>query len=612
MKPILFSETSTVFTSNGIGRLSDALSCMVTEERNGQYELTMKYPVTGKHYSDIAIRSIIAVKPSASGSIQGFRVYKISKPTNGKVEVCAQHISYDLSKNVSMPFSISSSSSACAQTLAALKSNAVESCPFTFWTDVNTVSSYKQSAPASIRQRLGGVEGSVLDQFHGEYEWDNWTVKFHKNRGADNGVTLRYGKNITDITQEENISNTIVGVVPYWSDLEGTDTVVLPERAVYSQYADRYSQKLIATLDMSNDFKDKPTVSALRDAARAYINQEGIGIPKVSIDVSFVALWQTEEYKEIAPLQQVNLCDTVSIDFEPLGITNVTSKVVQTVYDVLAERYEKITLGSIRSNLATTINDQTTNAVASVSQKFGQVGNAINNATAWLTSADGYVIAVKDNDGTWKELIFADDKDPEDWVNVLRINENGIGFSSDGGQHYTQAWTLDGKLVIGGTDVPSITVQDSNGNIIFKADATAMVWNATNSSMDSTGKIVAKNATIKGIIETSPDSSTGHYVKIYEKGIEFIDSTEQVSDSYIKHNGNALNIYTQDYLTLGSSEEISFETYSIWIGCESLFIGHDAHSFKTGLTDDITITDQNGTDVTMEFTNGILTDVNYS
>ena len=75
-------------------------------------------------------------------------------------------------------------------------------------------------------------------------------------------------------------------------------------------------------------------------------------------------------------------------------------------------------------------------------------------------------------------------------MNVLRVNENGIGFSRNGvNGPYTQAWTLDGRLVIGGTNVPSITVYDSNSNIIFQADASAMIWNADNSSMDSDGVI---------------------------------------------------------------------------------------------------------------------------
>ena len=450
MKPILFSENSTTFTTNGIGRLSDAISCVVTEERNGQYELEMEYPIDGQHFGEIGIRSIIGAVPCDGGSIQAFRVYKMTKPISGRVKIYAQHISYDLSKNTSMPFSITSSPSACAQALAGLKSHAVETCPFSFWTDVTTSGSYSQSAPASIKSRLGGVEGSILDQFGGEYEWDNFTVKLHRQRGSLaelNGLTLRYGKNITDITQEENIASTATGAVPYWQDYEG-DLVTLPEQAVYSQYASRYSQHLTVPLDLSEKFDDKPTVEALRAAANVVVNASEFGLPKVSIEVSFVALWQTEEYKDIAPLQRVKLCDEVTVSFEKLGV-NVTAKVVKTVYDVLAERYQSIQIGSVRSNLAMTLTDQNAQTLRQIEAQAVSVETAINNATKWLTTAGGYVIAIRNADGSWKELIFSNMTDPYDAsAKLLRVNNNGIGFSTHGMQGpFTNAWTIDGHLV---------------------------------------------------------------------------------------------------------------------------------------------------------------------
>lgn len=450
MNPILFSENSTTFTTNGIGRLSSAISCECVEERNGQYEVELTYPIDGQHYSDIGIRKIIVVIPSDGATLQAFRIYKISKPINGKVVINARHISYDLSKNTSMPFSITSSPSACSQALAGLKSHAVETCPFSFWTDVTTAGSYSQSAPASIKSRLGGVEGSILDQFGGEYEWDNFTVKLHRQRGSLaelNGLTLRYGKNITDITQEENIASTATGAVPYWQDYEG-DLVTLPEQAVYSQYASRYSQHLTVPLDLSEKFDDKPTVEALRAAANVVVNASEFGLPKVSIEVSFVALWQTEEYKDIAPLQRVKLCDEVTVSFEKLGV-DVTAKVVKTVYDVLAERYQSIQIGSVRSNLAMTLTDQNAQTLRQIEAQAVSVETAINNATKWLTTAGGYVIAIRNADGSWKELIFSNMTDPYNAsAKLLRVNNNGIGFSTHGmAGPFTNAWTIDGHLV---------------------------------------------------------------------------------------------------------------------------------------------------------------------
>ena len=523
MIPVLFSENSQIFTTTGIGGLSDAMSCICTEERNGQYELELVYPVTGKRFSDIAINTIIAVIPFDGGTRQGFRVYSISKPISGQVTINARHISYQLTNIPCMPFSVTASSTACNETLQKLKRNAVESCPFTFWTDVVTGASYEQKTPASIRSRLGGIDGSVLDQFGGEYEWDNWTVKFHKQRGADNGVTLRYGKNITDIKQEENIASTVTGVVPFWIDMEGENLVTISEKAVYSQYAENYPYHLTVPYDLSGSYQEKPTEAAIRSAARAYVNKTGLGIPKVSIEVSFIALWQTEEYKDIAPLQRVKLCDTVTIEFEKLGIS-AKAKVVKTEYDVLAERYRSIQIGNVRSSLAETLNDQNTQTFRTIDGKTMQLQGLIDNATAWMTSSAGYVVAIRREDGSWGELLFLDTPDVDAAVNVLRINENGIGFSTNGvNGPYNQAWTLDGNLLIGGTGAPSLTVYDKNQNIIFQATKDGIIWNATNSSMDITGKLTIRAA---DIVSKGTDKS----VTIVDGQISSYDADEERLD----------------------------------------------------------------------------------
>lgn len=450
MKPILFAENSTVFTSNGIGRLSDAVSCYVSEERNGAYELEMVYPSSGAHYSDISIRSIIVVCPYIGANLQAFRVYQITKPINGQVVVKAQHISYDLSKNTAMPFSVTASAEACNNALQGLKANAVETCLFTFWTNVQTLASYSQTAPATIRSRLGGVEGSILDQFHGEYEFDNYTVKFHSARGSDNGVVLRYGKNITDIKQDENIAETITGIVPFWASYDGTETVTLPEKVVYAPNASVYSEHLTVPLDLSSNYQEAPTVATLRAAAQAYINSHDLGVPKVSIDVSFVNLADTEEYRdEVAMLQTVKLCDTITVQFETLGI-DVKAKIVKYEWDVLGEKYKSLSVGSIRSSLATTLNEQNSQLM----DEIVRAGQASAEATSWLTKFGGYVVAIKDENGKWEALAFSDNPDPTDeHAQVLLINQNGMGFSKSGidGPYYS-AWTLDGHLTLGGVN----------------------------------------------------------------------------------------------------------------------------------------------------------------
>lgn len=359
MYPILFSAKSTSFTTNGIGRLRDIVSCTVTEERNGQYELELKCSVYSDYFRQISISSIIVAKPRRNYDVlQAFRVYKMSRPINMVVTINAYHISYQLSHIPCMPFEVPATTHACDDTLQFLKYYAVEDCPFTFYTNVDTEASYKQTTPASIRQRLGGVEGSVLDQFGGEYEWDNYKVSLWKSRGrTDTGIELRYGKNITDIKHESDIVNTVTGVVPFWADFNEADIVVLPEKAIYSSNAGNFPYKLTVPLDLSEKFEEKPSEASLRSAARSYLNQSYIGTPNVSLDVSFVALWQTEEYKDIAELEEVRLCDEVSVIFNDLGI-NVTAKVIKTEFDVINEKYNKIQIGNPKSNLTTTLYNQ--------------------------------------------------------------------------------------------------------------------------------------------------------------------------------------------------------------------------------------------------------------
>lgn len=599
MKPILFDETATDFTTNGIGRL-DCISCKVTEERNGMYELEAVISEGSQHYSDLGMSKIIVAKPFDGGTLQAFRIYKITKPINGKSTVYAQHISYQLSYIPTMPFSVVASSTACVETLAGLKSHAAESCPFTFSTDVTTVASYHHDVPFSIRQRLGGIEGSVLDQFGGEYEWNNYSVILHANRGVQNPtVTLRYGKNITDIEQEEYISNTITGVCPFWRSSDGSRVVTLPEKVIESQYANNYPFKRTVPLDLSESYEEPPTVAQLRASATAAVNEEGIGVPTVSIKVSFVALWQTEEYKDIAPLQRVKLCDRVNVQFEKLGI-NIVSKVVKTVYDVLVERYESVEIGATKSSLAQAITNMD-GAITGVLQK--EIFD-VRNATAWLTSSNGYVMAVKNTDGSWKELLFMDTDDASTAHDVLRINENGLGFSSNGvSGPYTQAWTLDGRMVIGGTNVPSLTVYDSNNNILFQIDKDGMMWNAAYSNMTKDGKLTMKN----GIIEINGNHWGSPYtVKIKDGQIQYYDGQNQLI-GYIDmiFTGTYGEIGAGLVISTGSGKEL-FLNPGGKLELGGLAMSGLYTNGSKGITRDLYLQGSSGETTTLVFKNGLL------
>jgi len=438
MIPILYSPTETNFTTNGLGGLSDCISCEVTEERNGAYTMQIVYPIDGLHFSNIAHSSIIKAIPSDGATEQLFRIYKISKPLNGKVTIEAEHISYQLSFIPVSPFTASN----CAGALSGLVSHSMETNPFTVWTDKETSATYKQTLPASFRSQLGGVQGSILDVYGGEYEFDNYTVKLHASRGADNGVTLRYGKNITDIKQEENIENTITGICPYWTDSDGN---TVTGDIQYAEGADNFPYKRTVVMDFSGDYQDKPTKAELEAHARSYISSNRVGVPRISIDVSFIALWQTDEYKNIANLERVKLCDIVTVEFEKLGIS-AKAKVVETVYDVLKERYTSIEIGESRTDLASTLSEM--QSAVNQTPTEGFMRQAINHANSLLSGGlGGHVVINRNANGEPNEILIMDTDDKDTAVNVIRMNVNGIGFSTTGYDgDYTTAWTIDGHF----------------------------------------------------------------------------------------------------------------------------------------------------------------------
>ena len=461
MIPTLYTPGATTFTTNGRGRLSDAISCYVEENRNGSYELEMVYPVEGIHFSDITHSCIITAKPADGKDTQPFRIYRISSPIDGKVTINAEHISYQLTHIPVNP--ITTEQTSCAQALQALKTNAAEPCPFTFWTDKTSQGSFYVKEPKSIRAKLGGTEGSILDAFGGgEYEWDGYTVKLYQHRGADNGVTLRYGKNITDIEQELNIANTITGIYPYWKGQDGTGgetVVILPEKVIHHANAANFPYQRTVELDCSEKFQTQPTIAQLRAYATQYMSDTGIGVPKVSLNVSFVALWQTEEYKLIAPLERVNLCDIVTVIFEKLGIS-ATAKVVRTRFDVLKDRYEEIELGDARTSLAQAIKAEAENSAQAAARsgqswlkaKLLEIENMISSAT------DGNIVFDYDADGNRTQILAMDTQDLQTAQKVLVINYAGIGGYSGGygSNNFHLGITTDGKVVAESIDTGTL------------------------------------------------------------------------------------------------------------------------------------------------------------
>lgn len=361
MIPILYEATlsDATFQTNGICRLSDTISCKVTEERNGAYTLELEYPFGGIHADELVVQRIIKAKANDISDLQCFRITSVTQSLDGKrLNVKANHVIYDLSYFPVTPFSGTFNSVATA--ITGILNNAVN--PSGFYNSADYVPgsaiTYNISAPRSIKACLGGQAGSVLDIFGGEYEWDNRLIKWHTARGTDRGVTIRYGKNLTNYEQETNIEDTVCGILPVYN----MDNVVVYGDIQYSANASSFPFLKVAVVDFTSDFTSTdgestaPTPAQLEARAAAYIEANNIGQPEVSIDVEFYPIWQTEDYADYKALETVGLCDTVTVIFPDLNV-RTKAKVVKTVYNCLLEKYISVSLGSIRRNIADTIAD---------------------------------------------------------------------------------------------------------------------------------------------------------------------------------------------------------------------------------------------------------------
>lgn len=497
------------FDTNGLGALTNTLSCEVSEERNGEYELTMEYPMNGVHFDELALRKIIFAKPNATDGPQAFRIYFISAEINGVVTINARHITYDLSGIPVVPFTATSAGAACS----GLMSNAQVSNPFSIGTQIGTIADFKVDVPSSVRSWFGGKEGSLIDVYGGEWAYDNYTATLKANRGQNRGVVIRYGKNLIDFEQEKNCEEVWTGVLPYWADEEGT--VV---RANIINIEGSFDYRRILCLDLSQDFEEQPTKAQLTSRAQTYIRANNIGVPKVSITLDWAQL-----------NEQVELCDTVTVVFERLGV-ETTAKCVRTVWDVLKERYSAIEIGDARTNITDTIAGLEQEAEKAQTSVSNPMLRAIANATALITGNEGGYVVLRDGDGDGypDELLVMNTPDAETATSVWRFNKSGLGFSGSGyGGPYGLAMTADGQIVADFITAGTLSAVDIDGVNITGSDITGgTVTGATLSNggtfevtddgiMTLTIENMSKGFTIKNAAGTTYTKMTASQIQRY-------------------------------------------------------------------------------------------------
>lgn len=427
------SRNEAPFTTQGLGTLSDCMSCTVKEDRNGAYELAMQYPISGVHFEDLEQRAFILAKPNYTDDPQPFRIYKITKPLNGICTVYAQHISYDLSGK-EIPGGITASN-----LTAAVKKLSGYAPPFSIRSTKTAIGTFKTDVPASVRSWLGGKEGSLLDLYGGEWHWDGFVCTLSSARGVNRGVTIRYGKNLTELQQDEECANVYTGVRPYYIKTDGTSiTGDIARTGITLDTTRTYF------LDCSSMFNDPPTVAQLNAYALQYIAANNMTAPKVNLTLNFVQMQGLSE--------RVDLCDTVTIQFEELGVS-ATAKCISTTWDVLQERYTSTTFGDAKSTLTSTLTGMDAKIVeadTAIRQTKSDLENAIDEATARITGNAGGYVVMRDTDdnGEPDEILIMDTDDITTATKVWRWNAAGLGYSSEGYDGpYGLAITADGQIV---------------------------------------------------------------------------------------------------------------------------------------------------------------------
>lgn len=577
MIPILYAASETDFTTNGIGLLADAVSCTVTEERNGAYEATLIYPAKGHLAEYIAEDAIIKAKANDTDEPQLFRIYKSGKQIGSNTTWNAEHISYELTGNPVERFSISGVNA--EQALNRLLAAAVFKHKYTAASDITTVNKTSIADVVSVRKALGGVEGSILDTWGGEYHFNNYRIELLKARGTDNGVTIEYGKNLTDAKQERNIANIVTAIFPYAKYTpEGEESEVyvsLKEKTLVHAGAADYAYKRCEIVDFSSEWESGTIITEdmLRAKAEAYLEKISTE-PDINITLSYAQLKKTKDYKNIQVMESVALCDTVTVRIDKLQI-EATAKIVKAKYDSLKERYDTMEIGSVRTNLTkqlTATQQEVTESIKKNQTRAEQIKKQIEQTIVDVTAAitgnsGGYVVLYPEKNP--QEIYILDQPELSKAKNVWRWNLAGLGHSSTGvNGKFTTAITADGQIVanfitageLTGTILKAGTVYAEALDVEYRNAVTKHADDAANKAYeDSLSKIQTTAEEITLLCKKISETAMHNYAAAF---------TDDLSAPWYASSANNV---IESSTTLGKYAKIvkASANYSSYIRCDT-------------------------------------------
>ena len=682
MIPVLYEENETEYLSNGLGRLTDAISCTVHQERNGIYELSMRYPHEGIHAAEITANRIIYAEPEFGKGPQPFIIRDVDK-TLAEIQITARHRSYDASyyavaefgQTKVVPYQVTpvlydhdlevigtlddlgqyqvaetgstwtltmiypasgryahqittstyiyaqpaigrdlhlfditeigegewdgaaaleiteigegegdgaaalEITATCpvtpdvpreynqmtvAQALSYISDYAaqIQTLPFTFSTEPKSAGDewatqllkFWNEAPTSLRELLGEDSGSLSNVFGGEWEYDDFRMILHEERGHDNGVQYRYGKNITDISERINIDDLYTHAFAYWKGTASSSTNTEQGqyyvkrgtiiKALDDQYDQMFPTPRMMIIDASSDFEQEPTTEELDAYTTKYIKDNKVGVPTVTINVSVVDLASTEEYEDIVSLETVNLCDTVTVVFPRFNV-DIKAKVTAIEYDVLLGKNNFVTIGQTDVKLSDLIAQDQHNLVRQKYdlQKWADrcSERAIEALSGWYGGNIRKNFDV--NDHKQQSMYVMNTDNVNTATRAIKLDGNGIGISRNGAQgdyaymvnlaygncFFTDRWANDG---------------DTNASFlkrgVVRAGNSYMNIENGQSYMDLVG-LVVNGRDVLGAID-SLSGNTSAAVQALNKAI---DSLSENTSASVQALNNAITNLTQ-------------------------------------------------------------------